>query len=95
MNDLGSFLSNCNLDGLNTNYNKIEFKLNTYLTLFVILYADVSVAELPADLQRHLDSLQDYRSKWKLINADKSKIMFFSRGTLPTNHSFNLYRIEL
>ena len=98
MNDLESYLSNCNLDGLQTITNEIEIKLNTYLKLFVILYADdtVLMAESAADLQKQLDSFQDYCTLWKLkVNADKSKIMIFSKGTLPRNLQFNLNGTEL
>ena len=82
MNDLESYLSNCNLDGLQTITNEIEIKLNTYLKLFVILYADdtVLMSESAADLQKQLDSFQDYCTLWKLkVNADKSKIKVFIR----------------
>ncbi|XP_071172172.1 uncharacterized protein [Mytilus edulis] len=54
------------------------------------------MAELAADLQRQLDSFQDYCTLWKLkVNADKSKIMVFSKGTLPRNLNFNLNGTEL
>jgi hypothetical protein len=53
MNDLESYLTNCNLNGLQTISNEIETQLGIYLKLFVILYADdtVLMAESSADLQ--------------------------------------------
>ena len=82
MNDLESYLTNCNLNGLQTISNEIEIQLGIYmyLKLFVILYADdtVLMAESSADLQNQLNSFQDYYSIWKLkVNTDKSKVMVF------------------
>ena len=93
MNDLESYLTNCNLNGLQTISNEIETQLGIYLKLFVILYADdtVLMAESSADLQNQLNSFQDYCSIWKLkVNTDKSKVMVFSRGKLPRNLNFSL-----
>ncbi len=93
MNDLESYLTNCNLNGLQTISNEIEIQLGIYLKLFVILYADdtVLMAESSADLQNQLNSFQDYCSVWKLkVNTDKSKVMVFSRGKLPRNLNFSL-----
>ena len=88
MNDLEVYLTNCNLNGLQTIFNEIETQLGIYLKLVVILYADdtVLMAESSADLQNQQNSFQDYCSIWKLkVNTDKSKVMFFSRGKLPKN----------
>ena len=93
MNDLESYLTNCNLNGLQTISNEIETQLGIYLKLFVILYADdtVLMAESSADLQNRLNSFQDYCSIWKLkVNTDKSNVMVFSRGKLPRNLNFSL-----
>ena len=83
MNELESYLTNCNLNGLQTTSNEIEIQLGIYLKLFVILYADdtVLMAESSADLQNQLNSFQDYFSIWKLkVNTDNSKVMVFSRA---------------
>jgi hypothetical protein len=72
MNDLESYLTNCNFNGLQTISNEIEIQLGIYLKLFVILYADdtVLMAESSADLQNQLihskiivlsGSLNEYR----------------------------------
>ena len=93
MNDIESYLTSCNLNGLQTISNEIETQLGIYLKLFVILYADdtVLMAESSADLQNQLNSFQDYCSIWKLkVNTDKSKVMVFSRGKLPRNLNFSL-----
>ena len=93
MNDLESYLTNGNLNGLQTISNEIEIQLGIYLKLFVILYADdtVPMADSSADLQNQLNSFQDYCSIWKLkVNTDKSKVMVFSRGKLPRNLNFSL-----
>ena len=56
MNDLESYLTKCNLNGLQTISHEIEIQLGIYLKLFVILYADdtVLMAESSADLQNQL-----------------------------------------
>jgi hypothetical protein len=93
MNDIDSYLTNCNLNGLQTISNEIEIQLGIYLKLFVILYTDdtVLMAESSADVQNQLNSFQDYCSIWKLkVNTDKSKVMVFSRGKLPRNLNFSL-----
>ena len=56
-NDLESYLTNCNLNGLQTNFNEIEIQLGIYLKLFVIVYADdtLLMAESSADLQNQLN----------------------------------------
>jgi hypothetical protein len=93
INDLGSYLTNCNLNVLQTISNEIEIQLGIYLKFFVILYADdtVLMAESSADLQNQLNSFQDYCSVWKLkVNTYKSKVMVFSRGKLPRNLNISL-----
>ena len=57
MNDLVSYLTNCNLNGLQTISNEIKTQLGIYLKLFVILYADdtVLMAESSADFQNQLN----------------------------------------
>ena len=61
INDLESYLTNCNLNGLQTISIEIETQLGIYLKLLVILYT-VLMAESSADLQNQLNSFQDYRS---------------------------------
>jgi hypothetical protein len=63
MNDLESYLTICNFNGLQAISNEIEIQLGIYLKLFVILYADdtVLMAESSADLQNQLNSFQDLK----------------------------------
>ena len=53
LNDLQMFFENASLNGLETVSNCIEDKLNIYLKLFALLYADdtVLLAETHDDLQ--------------------------------------------
>ena len=94
MNDLESYLTNCNVNGLQTISNEIEIQLGIYLKRFLILYADdtVLMAESSADLQNQLSLFQDYCFVWKLkVNTDKSNSMVFFRGKYPRNLIFSLY----
>ena len=60
--------------------------------LFLILYADdiVIFAQDSSQLQKSLDVLCEYCSKWKLVvNTNKTKIMIFRKGgRLPNNLNF-------
>ena len=98
LNDLESFIQSCNINGLSTISDEIEDRLDTYVQLFAILYADdtVLMAETPNDLQKQLDSFSKYCEEWKLkVNVDKSKIVIFSRGRLPRNHEFKYRGTQL
>ncbi len=56
-----------------------------YLNLFVLLYADdtIVLAESVNGLQLAINGMQQYCNEFKLnINANKSKIMVFSRGKI-------------
>jgi hypothetical protein len=80
------------VEGLKTVSSELKDKLNLYLKLFIILYADdtVIMAESAADLQKQLDSFSDYCDIWRLkINVEKSKIVFFSQEKTPNNLKFN------
>jgi exonuclease III len=59
--------------------------LETYLQLFVLLYADdtIVLGESPEELQQALSGLYDYCQQWHLeVNIDKTKIIVFSRGKI-------------
>jgi len=72
--------------------NDIEehFMLNTFegvnlgiLKVFLLLYADdiVLFAESETGLQKGLDLLEQYCTKWKLcVNVNKTKILIFKKG---------------
>ena len=69
----------------------------TYLRLLIIMYADDTVlfANSKENLQKCLDGLKLYCDKWKLqINADKTKIMIFSKEkikkTILDNMNFTI-----
>ena len=68
LNDLESFLNKQNLVGLKTISDEIEVKLNLYLKLFILLYADDTaiLADSADDLQKQLNSFQEYCKLWKL-----------------------------
>jgi hypothetical protein len=58
------------------------------ITLFLLLFADdaVLLSETPDGLQRSLDTLAQYCKEWGLaVNCEKTKIMVFKRGPIPTN----------
>lgn len=98
VNDLEDFLQSKNIVGLKSISDEIESELNLFLKLFTILYADdtVLLSESPTDLQKQLDSLNNYCNIWKLkVNVDKSKIVIFSKGRLPNNMSFKYNDINI
>ena len=67
--------------------------LDVLCSLFVLLYADdtVVMAETADDLNISLNKLADYCEEWKLeINADKTKIVIFSRGKVRIHPNFHI-----
>ena len=65
--------------------------LQIYLKLLIIMYADDTVlfANSKDNLQRCLDGLKEYCDKWKLhINADKTKIVIFSKQRDRAENTF-------
>ena len=92
------FFENASLNGLETVSNCIEDKLNIYLKLFALLYADdtVLMAETHDDLQNILNKFGEYCNTWRLkANTDKTKVIVFSRGRQSTNLKFTLNGSEL
>ena len=62
------------------------------------MYADDTslLAESASNLQNMLNLFQEYCIKWKLkVNIDKTKVMIFSKGRLPTNVNFKYGDKEL
>jgi len=91
LNDLETFLERNNVTDLKTLSDELEQEIGYYVTLFVIMYADdtVLLAESASNLQNMLNLFHEYCLKWKLkVNIDKTKIMIFSKGRLPTNIHF-------
>jgi ribonuclease P/MRP protein subunit RPP40 len=56
------------------------------ITLFLLLFADdvVLFSETPEGLQRSLDAVYDYCSRWSFaVNCDQTKIMVLKKGKQP------------
>ena len=64
LNDLESFLSTCNLEGLISISDDLEEQFDIYLKLLTLLYADDTVlfSESYEELQKLLDAFEDYCS---------------------------------
>ena len=72
--------------------------LVSYLKLYILLYTDdtVLLAESPEDLQKYLDTLNEYCNIFYLkINTSKTKIFIFSRGKLKNIASFKFADMKL
>ena len=85
-----SFIDNNISDLLN------DINLDTYLKLYVFLYADdtVILAESPRELQLALDAMDQYCTLWKLkINVSKTKV--FSRGYVRNRPEFTFGNVKL
>jgi hypothetical protein len=68
-----------------SNAFELKDKLNLYLKLSIILYADdtVIIAESAADLQKQLDSFSDCCDIWTLkVNVEKVKLWSFRKEQL-------------
>ena len=95
LNDFEDYLSE-RYSGMETLANEIRNNINDdeiqiYVKLFTLLYADdtVILAESEAELQKALDSLEEYCSLWGLtVNLDKTKIIIFSRGKVRIHQKF-------
>ena len=95
LNDLETFLEDKYVTGLESISGDVENKLNIYLKLFIILYADdtVILSESESDLQAQLDAFHEYCLTWKLkVNIDKTKIVIF--GSLKM-HLLNIMSPKL
>ena len=88
LNDLEDFFQINDINGLKSISDEVETELNYYLKLIVIVYADDSVlmSKSQEDLQKQLDSLNEYCHIWKLkVNVGKSKVVIFSKGRMSKN----------
>ena len=75
-----------------------DINLDTYLKLYVLLYADdtVILAESPRELQLALDAMDQYCTLWKLkINVSKTKVLVFSRGCVRKRPEFTFGNVKL
>jgi hypothetical protein len=87
LNDLDTFLTSTNAQGVKSISEDFENDLQIYVKLFTILYADdtVLLAGSVEELHSELNYFYEYCEKWNLkVNANKSKVMFFSKGRLPS-----------
>ena len=74
-----------------------DINLDTYLKLYVLLYADdtVILAESPRELQLALDAMDQYCTLWKLkINVSKTKVLVFSRGYVEKPQNLRLVMLN-
>ena len=102
LSDLRDFLST-KYNGLSFINNNIpdllnDINLDTYLKLYVLLYADdtVILAESPRELQLALDAMDQYCTLWQLkINVSKTKVLVFSRGYVRKNPEFTYGNVKL
>ena len=81
-----TFLEKNNVTGLKTLSDELEQELGYYVKLFVIMYADDTA--LLAESARNLHNMLNLFHEYCLKNIDKTKIMIFSKGRLPTNIHF-------
>ena len=71
---------------------------STFLRLYLLLYADDTVifAESALYLQKALDKLHDYCLLWDLsVNAEKTKVVIFSKGKIRNKPKLMLNNKEL
>ena len=96
LNDMNAFMSNT-MSGLETVSNTAnvcdmdEADVNVFLNLFLLLYADDTIifAEKPKQLQEGLNRIKNYCDLWKLkLNANKCKVVIFSRGKVRVHPDF-------
>jgi len=98
LNDLDTFLTSKNAQGVKSISEDFENDLQIDVKLFTILYADdtVLLAESVAELHSELNYFYEYCEKWNLkVNTNKSKVMVFSKGRLPINLNFKMNNMEL
>ena len=68
------------------------------MRILLLFYADdcVIFSETPQGLQREIDSLFEYCSKWKLkLNTEKSVIVVFRKGNRNVNFNWNFGGVPL
>ena len=82
LNDLEEYLETSNIKKLEKLDNLALEPLNTYIKLFILLYADDTVifSETLDELQMALESFEAYGKLWKLgVNVNKTKLVVFSK----------------
>jgi len=91
LNDLEEFLKSNNVNGIS--HDAVVDGSRIFLKLCILLYADDTVifSDDPNDLQKALNSFNEYCKTWKLhINVSKTKILIISKGNCKTDRIFNI-----
>ena len=97
LNDFKETMSN-NFTGLSNLDSCMQNELETFMRLYVLLYADdtIILAESAEELQEALNGLSEYCKKWYLkTNVSKTKIIIFSRGKVRKFPKFYLDQDEI
>ena len=82
MNDIEKCFEDNGVDSLDMINNISDDVLDSYLKLFILLYADdtVLMSESVHGMQHMLNVFSDYCDTWKLhVNFEKTKVVIFSR----------------
>ena len=85
-------------NGLEKLSSESQHELETFLKLYVPLYAidTIIMAESDQELQLALSELNDYCKIWSLkINVTKTKIVIVSRGKVKKYHKFTIGNEEV
>ena len=93
LSDLRDYSSNKynGLSFINISDLSNDINLDTYLKLYVLLYAEdtVILAESPRELQLALDAMDRYCTLWKLkMNVSKRKVLVSSVGYVRNRPEF-------
>ena len=97
LNDFNESIGS-SFNGLDSLSSDLLDKLDVFLKLYVLLYADdtIIMAETPEELQKALDKLTSYCEKWSLkINISKSNIIIFSAGKVKKYPKFYVDQKEI
>ena len=98
LNDMHDYMSEV-MGGLDTVIDTTRLcglsdeDVNVFMKMFLLLYADDTIifAETPQKLQSGLDKIKIYCERWKLkLNANKCKVMIFSRGKVRIHPEFKI-----
>jgi len=82
LNDLEQFFVENNVNDVVNIRNMCSEKLNIFVKLFSLLYADdtIILSETEADMQYALAIFEKYCHHWKLkVNLQKSKVIIFCK----------------
>ena len=94
LNDLEKFFIENEVSGLESIKNLCEERIQCYINLFVLLYADdtILLAETPEKMQNVLYKFEEYCTQWKLkVNSQKTKVIIFSKRKSRLNFDFRLF----